>query len=163
MSPVIIHWAMKHQIPPHALDELRTIFGLSGQSSTDITGTSETAVQSAVRLAFAKTGGRLFRNNVGVLKDLRGVPVRYGLANDTPQLNKVLKSADLIGWRPVTITPQHVGTTIGQFISRECKKVGWHYTGNDHERAQLAWMQLVLAGGGDASFTTGIDIGGNNE
>lgn len=157
MNPNIIQWAIKHHVSPQALDELRHLFGLSGQPNSDVTGTSETAVQSAVRLQFAKTGGRLFRNNVGVLKDARGVPVRYGLANDSPQLNKVLKSADLIGWRPILITPKHVGSTIGQFVSRECKKVGWTYSGNEHERAQLAWAQLVVLGGGDATFTCGID------
>lgn len=157
MNAAVIHWAMKHGVSHQALNELQILFGLHGQAGNGITGVSETAVQSAVRVDFAKTGGRLFRNNVGVLKDLRGVPVRYGLANDSPQLNKVLKSADLIGWQPITITQAHVGSTIGQFVSRECKKVGWRYSGNAHEEAQLAWAQLVISGGGDASFTSGID------
>lgn len=157
MNAAIYQWAFRHHISIQALNELKGLFGLHGNAETSIRGESENAVQSAVRLDFAKTGGRLFRNNVGVLKDINGRPVRYGLGNDSPQLNKVIKSADLIGWRPVVITPDLVGTTIGQFVSRECKKVGWRYTGTEHEQAQLAWAQLVVAGGGDATFSSGID------
>ena len=120
-----------------------------------VTGTSESAVQAAVRLEAARKGVRLFRNNVGALVDSRGVPVRYGLANDSPASNKAIKSADLIGWRTLRIVPEMIGQIIAQFVSRECKAVGWHYTGTDREQAQLAWAQLVAVAGGDAAFCTG--------
>lgn len=78
--------------------------------------------------------------------------MRYGLANDTKKLNEKIKSSDLIGWRPVLVTPAHVGTLIAQFVSRECKKPSWAYTGTPHEVAQLRWIAAVTADGGDAKF-----------
>jgi hypothetical protein len=157
MNPAVYQWAARHSVTMAALQELSAIFGMHGghDLSATVKGTSEAAVQAAVRLEAARKGVRLFRNNVGALIDSRGVPVRYGLANDSKQLNEVMKSADLIGWRPVLIGPQHVGQVIGQFVSRECKKVGWQYTGDARELAQLAWAQLVTASGGDAAFCTG--------
>lgn len=119
------------------------------------TGISESASQAAVRLEASRLGIKLLRNNVGVLQDARGVPVRYGLANESHSVNAAVKSSDLIGWRPVLITQQHVGQVIGQFVSRECKRPGWKYSGTDREKAQLAWLTLVASGGGDASFCTG--------
>lgn len=157
MSPAVYQWAARHGVTLAALNELQAIFGMHGGHDLppEVKGNSEAAVQAAVRLEAANKGVRLFRNNVGALVDSRGVPVRYGLANDSKQLNEVMKSADLIGWRPLLIEPQHVGTVVAQFVSREVKAVGWHYTGADREPAQLAWAQLVTAGGGDAAFCTG--------
>jgi hypothetical protein len=115
-------------------------------------GASEAAVQAQVRLEAARKGLKLWRNNVGVLRDERNVPVRYGLANDSKRLNETVKSGDLIGWRSVLITPAHVGSLIAQFVSRECKRPDWKYSGDDHERAQLRWAEVVTADGGDAAF-----------
>lgn len=158
MTPNIYQWAARHGVTLAALNELQALFGMHGTPPAvpTIKGTSEAAVQAAVRLEAARKGVRLFRNNVGALIDSRGVPVRYGLANESKQVNEVMKSADLIGWRPVLIGPQHVGQVIGQFVSREVKAAGWHYTGGDREPAQLAWAQLVTAGGGDAAFCAGV-------
>ena len=158
MTPAVYQWATRHGVTLAALNELQALFGMHGGHDlpSEVKGTSEAAVQAAVRLEAARKGVRLFRNNVGALVDSRGVPVRYGLANDSKQLNEVMKSADLIGWRPLLIEPRHVGTVVGQFVSREVKAVGWHYTGADREPAQLAWAQLVTAGGGDAAFCTGV-------
>lgn len=157
MNYQITSWAQRHRVTPQALAELRVIFDLNGYGDMPAaaTGKSEAAVQSVVRLEAGRKGVKLWRNNVGALLDSRNVPVRYGLGNDSPQLNKVIKSGDLIGWRPVIITPAHVGSFIAQFVSRECKKVGWTYSGNEHEEAQLKWAQVVTKDGGDASFCTG--------
>lgn len=157
MSPAVYQWAARHGVSLQALHELQGLFGLHGGHDLppEVKGNSEAAVQAAVRLEAARKGVRLFRNNVGALIDSRGVPVRYGLANESKQVNDVCKSADLIGWRPVLIGPQHIGQVMGQFVSRECKKPGWHYTGDAHEQAQLAWAQLVTSAGGDAAFCTG--------
>ncbi len=157
MTPAVYQWAARHGVSMQALHELQAIFGMHGGHDIPpaVKGTSEAAVQAAVRLEAARKGVRLFRNNVGALIDSRGVPVRYGLANESKQVNEVMKSADLIGWRPVVIGPQHVGQCLAQFVSREVKAVGWRYTGADREPAQLAWAQLVTTGGGDASFCTG--------
>ena len=158
MSPAVYQWAVRHGVTMAALQELAGLFGMHGGHDLppEVKGTSEAAVQAAVRLEAARKGVRLFRNNVGALIDSRGVPVRYGLANESKQGNEVMKSADLIGWRPLLIEPRHVGTVVAQFVSRECKHPTWHYTGGDREPAQLAWAQLVTAGGGDAAFCTGV-------
>jgi hypothetical protein len=116
---------------------------------------SEALVQSKVRLEAPRFGVTLWRNNVGVLLDKDGRPVRYGLANDSEKLNRVLKSSDLMGWRPVTITPAMVGMIIAQVVARECKPEGWRYTGTDRETAQKAWLDLINSAGGDAAFATG--------
>lgn len=116
---------------------------------------SESRVQSAIRLEAARRGIRLHRNNVGVLKDQRGVPVRFGLMNDSHAQNQVFKSSDLIGWRPVLITPEMVGTTIARFVSVECKKPDWKWSGNAHEKAQQNWLNLVVQDGGEGYFSTG--------
>lgn len=158
MTPAVYQWAIRHSVSLAALQELAGLFGMHGGHflpSAVKKGTSEAATQAAIRLEAARKGVHLFRNNVGVLMDATGRPVRYGLANESKQVNDVCKSADLIGWRPVLIGPQHVGQVIGQFVSRECKRSGWHYTGDAHEQAQLAWAQLVAAGGGDAAFCSG--------
>lgn len=118
--------------------------------------TSEAYVQSALRLEAARIPGvMLFRNNVGVLLDATGRPVRYGLANESKAENERLKSSDLVGWRSVTVTPAMVGRTVAIFLCRETKAAGWVYRGDDRETAQKAWIDLVNAAGGDAAFANG--------
>lgn len=109
---------------------------------------SESSIQSQVVTLSAKLGMRLWRNNVGVLLDKRGVPVRFGLANDSAKLNDQIKSADLIGWREVVITPDMVGQTIAQFISVECKKERWNGKIDAHVQAQIIWGRMVGTDGG---------------
>jgi hypothetical protein len=158
LNPAVTQWAIRNRVSAQALAELSAIFTPSLPALVDpqTAPQSEAAVQSLVRLEAVKSGARLWRNNVGALLDDRDVPVRYGLANDTKRLNETVKSGDLIGWRAVIVTPRHVGSTIAQFISRECKRPGWQFSGTDHERAQLRWAELVTADGGDAAFCTGV-------
>lgn len=149
----IIQWAIRHGVSHVALAELRQLMGVD--KSTDIqsdNSKSEAAVQTAVRLEASRVGARLWRQNVGACKDDTGRMIRYGLCNDSAALNKRIKSSDLVGIRPVTITPDMVGHTIGQFIAREIKKPSWHYTGTDREKAQLAFGELVISLGGDFAF-----------
>ncbi len=152
MNSDITQWAIRHGVSAQALHELDTLFGIETQLLATGSYDSEAAVQSEVRLEAAAKGIILFRNNVGVLEDKTGRPVRYGLANDSARLNKMIKSSDLIGWRRVRIEQPHVGSIIAQFVSREVKAGNWTYSGNDHEVAQLAWLKLVNANGGDAQF-----------
>ena len=149
-------WAARWGVSPLALVDLRrTMRADEPPTPPALGGKSEAAAQAWVRLAFTRTGGRAWRNNVGALLDSRGVPVRYGLANDSAQVNAKVKSADLIGIKPVLIGPQHIGHTIGQFWSRECKAPGWTYKATEREVAQLRWAELVTSLGGDAAFSTG--------
>lgn len=153
MTPTLLEWQRKHGITAEALADLVTMVGLDVPRSTK--DTPEARVQGEARLLASKMGWRLFRNNVGVLKDERGVPVRYGICNDSPAMNKRIKSSDLIGIRPVVITPDMVGSTIGQFVAREVKRAGWKYKGTEHEEAQLAFGTLVIGLGGDFKFWNG--------
>ena len=149
-------WAIKWAVPAAALHDLqRTLGMLEAPHMPEATaGTSEAAVSNRLRLAASRMGGRLWRNNVGALVDDRGVPLRYGLANDSAALNRVIKSADLIGIYPLQVTADMVGSTVGQFWSIEAKQVGWSYTGRGREAAQSAWAQLVVSLGGRACFAT---------
>lgn len=148
-------WAAKWRVPPAAIAELQaSVLGLDGTPGA-VAGKSEAAVQSQVRLEASRKGGRLWRNNVGAGYAEDGSFMRWGLANDSAQVNKVIKSADLIGLRPVLIKQQHVGLVLGQFVSREVKAAGWRYSGTDREVAQLNWATLVNTLGGDAAFATG--------
>lgn len=117
---------------------------------------TEDDVKKVILLKASKLGWRLWRNNVGVLKDERGVPIRFGLANTSKAVNGELKSGDLIGIRPVLITPDMVGKVIGQFVSRECKESHWKYNPRDtRDVAQGRWAALVNSLGGDAKVTVG--------
>lgn len=159
---IIRQWAAEFGIPFTAVLELERRMGLVGQQNTiHIEGTdagSESRQQSLIRLEAADKDILLFRNNVGVLIDQRGVPVRYGLANESKHQNERIKSADLIGIRKLHILPTMVppqGLIVGQFVSRECKHQSWQFTGTKHEQAQLAWAELINSYGGNACFATG--------
>ena len=155
----LAQWAARYGLPPSALAELRGILSsvpeLDAATACAVAGKNEAFVQSHVRVAAMQRGMQLFRNNVGVLEDKTGRPVRYGLANDSASMNKVIKSSDLIGWQSIDITPAHVGQRIAQFVSLECKAAGWRWGGSDREKAQQRWIELVLSAGGEACFTTG--------
>lgn len=149
-------WAARHGISAAALADLVAIVIPPAPPAADpVASDSEAYAQSLVRLEAARRGCYLFRNNSGALKDDNGRLVRFGLGNDSPALNERLKSSDLIGWRKRVVTPDMVGTVIAQFMSRECKPRGWKWSGSDREQAQFAWINLVVASGGDACFATG--------
>lgn len=149
-------WALKWGIQYAAIEDLRRQFGMINTDPTSPTrGNNEAAVQAHVRLEASSVGGRLWRNNVGALLDARGVPVRYGLANESKEMNASIKSSDLIGIRPIMITSRHVGMKIGQFVAREVKAPTWNFSGTAHENAQLKFLELIVSLGGDASFATG--------
>lgn len=115
--------------------------------------TTEAHVQQEVRLEYARRGYQLFRNNSGAFRDDAGRMIRFGLGNDSAQVNAVVKSSDLIGWQPVIITPEMVGHMIARFVSLECKPPGWHLTpGDKRGQAQKRWLDMVTRDGGEARF-----------
>lgn len=113
---------------------------------------SEGDVQAAAMLAIgARPDCRIFRNHVGFGwsgKKVRQEGDRVLLANARPATFGLAPgSADLIGWKSVTITPEMVGRKIAVFLSGEVKALhGVAAT------AQKRWAQVVEAAGGIAGF-----------
>lgn len=120
--------------------------------------TTETPAQQQVRLAMARMGAQMWRNNTGAFQDETGRWIRYGLCNDSKQVNERIKSSDLIGGVPITIQPHHVGQTFAILTAIECKRPGWHLTpGDKRGQAQKRFIDLVVGIGGFAGFATGPD------
>ena len=117
---------------------------------------SEAALINEIKLEAGSKNIRLWRNNVGAVHTADGTFIRYGLANESSQMNSAVKSSDLIGIKPILITQDMIGKTMGQFICREVKKSGWKFTGTDREMAQLAFIQLINMLGGDGAFAAEV-------
>lgn len=117
---------------------------------------SEIVVQQQTRLAFAPIGP-LWRNNSGALKDETGRLVRYGLGNDSAQINAVIKSSDLIGITPVTayLASARAWCVLGVFTALEVKPSDWHQVpSDDRATAQAKFHAIVREAGGYAGFVT---------
>lgn len=158
MHDILHQWARDWNHSPHSILDLLARFGagFEPQQFIELDGWSETAVSNKVRLDAAKAGQLYWRNNVGAWMDPETKSfVRYGLCNDSKELNKKIKSSDLIGIDDSPITLAMVGLPRGQFIAAECKEYGWKYTGTPHEIAQLKFGQIVISKGGSFKFTTG--------
>jgi len=104
---------------------------------------SEQTIQQHIRLACSIGNCRLFRNNTGTLKDANGRPVSFGLCKG---------SADLIGWRSVTITPSMVGQTVAIFTSIEVKSSSGRV-----KPEQQRWLNAVQAAGGIAGVVRSVE------
>lgn len=120
----------------------------------------EQVIQQRIRLALGQRPDlRLFRNNVGtgwtgraervaragsvavqpgdvVIRQAR--PFHAGLAEG---------SADLIGIQAITIGPEHIGRTLGVFLSLEVKTE----TGRPRPE-QLRWQEMIRRMGGKAEI-----------
>lgn len=105
---------------------------------------SETHLQQEIRLALGKRSDlRLYRNNCGSLPDPRtGRLVQFGLARG---------SADLIGWRTITITPEMVGRQVAVFTSIEVKTERGRVRPEQH-----AWLSTVQGAGGIAGIARSV-------
>lgn len=116
----------------------------------------ENPVQSLVSLEASRMGLLPMRNNVGACTDKTGRLIRYGLMNDSKQLNEQFKSSDLIAVTPVRIEPWMVGRTVGVFTALECKRTDWRFSMNDpHTAAQWRFHDLVRRNAGFAGFVQG--------
>jgi hypothetical protein len=104
---------------------------------------SEQQIQQHIRIACSTGATRLFRNNTGTLRDQHGRPVSFGLCKG---------SADLIGYRSITITPEMVGQQVAVFASIEVKTP----TGRIRPD-QRAWMETVQAAGGIAGVARSVE------
>ncbi len=104
---------------------------------------TEQRIQQQIRIACSTGDTRLFRNNTGTLRDQHGRPVQFGLCKG---------SADLIGWRTVTVTPEMVGTQVAVFLSIEVKTP----TGRLRPEQQQ-WLDVVQAAGGIAGVARSVE------
>jgi hypothetical protein len=105
---------------------------------------SEAAIQQDIRLALGQTPGlRVFRNNVGAIKDRNNRLVRYGLCTG---------SADLIGWQSVVITEAMVGQRFARFVSIEVKTPSGRLSPE-----QETWQAAVKKAGGIAVVARSVD------
>ena len=87
----------------------------------------ESDIQRLIMLALSEAGCLIFRNNVGVLKNAAGIPIRFGLA---------VGSSDLIGIAPG-----------GRFLAVEIKTPTGKAT-----TEQLRFIEAVRARGGIAGI-----------
>lgn len=96
---------------------------------------SEAEVQAGVRLAASAVPGvRVWRNNVGSLQDKQGRYVTFGLCKG---------SSDLVGIRAIKITPDMVGSTIGQFVALEVKTLKGRLA-----KEQAVFLEMISEYGG---------------
>ena len=104
---------------------------------------SEQTIQQDIRLACSIGTCRLFRNNTGTLRDINGRPVSFGLCKG---------SADLIGWRTVTILPEMVGQQVAVFTSIEVKTPIGRV-----KPEQQQWLDAVQSAGGIAGVAGSVE------
>ena len=104
---------------------------------------SEQSIQQHIRIACSTGNTRLFRNNTGTLRDQHGRPVSFGLCKG---------SADLIGYRTITITPDMVGQQVAVFLSIEVKTP----TGRIRPEQQQ-WLDMVQSAGGIAGVARSVE------
>lgn len=149
----LTQWAARWQINPSALVELVALLGVDmPPERKTVTGISESAVQQAVRLAVAKRGDRVWRNNSGAAQVTDGRMIRFGLGNDSEHTNKIFKSSDLIG---ITQVRCPCGHRYGVFTAYEVKRPGWSLTpGDSRAQAQFNFMKFIVSLGGIGRFVT---------
>lgn len=153
-------WARRH--PAAARDLIANVLSAHyTPTESDDDRRREEWASAQARLDVARQGAYSWRNNVGVTPSkcpecgARSRPVRYGLANDSAQLNQRYKSSDLILAIPRDIVQADVGKRIAQFGCVEVKRPGWVWTGTGREPAQAAWGALIVSAGGFFQFSTG--------
>lgn len=102
--------------------------------------TSEAAIQQQIRLALARAGAVMHRNNIGAYADPRtGRVIRYGVGQPG--------GSDLIGWTPVTVTADMVGQLLAVFTAVEVKAPRGRASD-----AQLNFLEQVRRAGGYAGI-----------
>ena len=126
--------------------------------------TPEAKASQEVRLRASDWKSRIYRNNSGVLMNEVGVPVRFGLGNESKKINEQFKTSDFIGWTPVVVTSDMVGKTLAVFTAIEAKPLGFKvksvYPVKSREFAQNKFIELVRSGGGIGGFASdwqGVD------
>ena len=104
---------------------------------------SEQAIQQQIRLELGVGPVRLWRNNVGALRDERGRLVTYGLCKG---------SSDLIGLRQLRIEEQHLVLELGVFCALEIKAAGGRPTAE-----QRQFLEVIRNHGGLAGVARSVE------
>lgn len=108
---------------------------------------SERRIQSEILLALAENGLSGWRQNVGTgwAGDVQKLTDGSVLIRNPRPLHAGLckGSSDIIGLRPVVVTPDMVGQTIAQFAAIEVKQPGSYPT-----KDQRHFLEFVRAKGG---------------
>lgn len=99
----------------------------------------ESDIAPQVVQAMQASGSHLWRNNRGATK-MSGFWVRFGVGPNG--------AADFIGFTPIRITPEMVGTVMAIFTSVETKRP----IGADYAKKQEEWRDNIIAAGGIAGF-----------
>lgn len=111
--------------------------------------TNETNVTNGYLRELSKLGAMLMKNVRGRFMTLDGKRiVAAGLS--------LPGSSDTVGIRPVLITQEMVGKTIGQFFVIEAKAPG-AYTNPKHLQEQKDFIALVQRFGGDGGFAYSVE------
>lgn len=113
----------------------------------------ETTIQNRIRLELSKAGAVTFRNMTA--QGWAGKIVDQGagyvtLSNPSPLIAGLcVGSPDLVGWMPVTVTPDMVGRRIAVFLCPEIKTpIG------RASPEQLKFYNAAIRGGAIAGFPT---------
>jgi len=113
---------------------------------------TERQLLSWIRIhSLSKFNSFLMRNNSGTLPNpTTGTPIRFGLGNDSHQINTVFKSSDLIGITPIKCPCGH---TYGVFTALEIKNPDWKFDfKNKNDQAQQNFINIVKQNSGIGSF-----------
>lgn len=112
---------------------------------------SEYNITRDIMKATSRSGSRVFRNNTGMgwVGKVRRIDSKTVIIKNAQPLHAGLTngSSDLIGWTPVKITPDHVGSTVGLFTAIEVKAKS-----GKASKDQLKFIKAVRAAGGIAGL-----------
>ena len=95
----------------------------------------ETPILKRIMLACSTGSVRLWRNNCGALQDKTGRWVNFGIASPG--------GSDLIGFKTITVGPEHLGKRLAGFAAIECKSK----SGRIREKQQIFIDNVKLRGG----------------
>lgn len=108
-------------------------------------GLKEKAVATQVDKVLETHGVRVWRNNIGLARyNVKGKTwcVKYGVGGNG--------GSDLLGFMPITITPEMVGKRVAVFVAVETKRE----KGGKKTDAQQAFIDNIVAFGGLAGFAS---------
>lgn len=119
---------------------------------------TESQLQSRILLELgSKSHIRLFRNQVGsgwVASGATNMPDGRVILDHPRHVRMGLHvgSGDLIGWKTITVKPEHVGKPLAVFLSVEIKTERGRVSPDQHN-----WLQTVQESGGIAAVCRSVE------